>query len=97
MSRLQFTDQADADLLEIAFYIAHDSEAAADRLVAPVGDVCRLLAERPEMGRRREELSVRLRSFPVGNYMIYYRSIQNGIEVIRILHGSRDVDALWEQ
>jgi toxin ParE1/3/4 len=48
------------------------------------------------MGREREELSARLRSFAVGNYVIFYRPAKDGIEVVRILHGARDFPPLFE-
>jgi len=48
----------------------------------------------PEMGRRREELAMHLRSFPVGRYIIFYRSMQEGIEIVRVLHGARDLPPL---
>ncbi len=50
----------------------------------------------PYMGRQREELAARLRSFPVGSYVIFYRPIDDGIEVARILHGARDFPPLFE-
>jgi len=49
------------------------------------------LAESPKIGRRREELSPRLRSFPVGRYVIFYRIAERGIEVARILSAYRDL------
>jgi len=52
------------------------------------------LAAMPEMGRRREELAMHLRSFPVGRYIIFYRSMQEGIEIVRVLHGARDLPPL---
>jgi hypothetical protein len=47
------------------------------------------------MGRLRPELAPHLRSFPIGNYVIFYRLTQEGIEVARVLHGARDIDALF--
>jgi toxin ParE1/3/4 len=42
------------------------------------------------MGQDRSELMAGLFSFPVGNYVIYYRPIDGGIEVVRVLHGPRE-------
>lgn len=56
---------------------------------------CGLLAESPEMGRHREELSPRLRSFPVGRYVIFYRTAERGIEVARIVSAYRDIGQLF--
>ncbi len=47
------------------------------------------------MGRSRPELGPDLRSFPVGNYMIFYQPLDEGIEIVRIISAARDVDALF--
>lgn len=47
------------------------------------------------MGRMREILSAGLRSFPVGRYVIFYRPLQDGIDVVRVLHGTRDLEAVF--
>ena len=49
----------------------------------------------PKWGRLREELAPRIRSFPVGRYVIFYRAGREGIEVARVLHGSRDIPMLF--
>jgi toxin ParE1/3/4 len=56
-----------------------------------------MLVSNPGMGRKRDSLALNLRSFPVGNYLIFYRPINQGIEVIRILHGARDILSLFEE
>jgi toxin ParE1/3/4 len=48
------------------------------------------------MGRHREELAAELRSFLVDNFVIFYRPMDGGIEVVRILHGARDLPPLFE-
>ncbi len=54
------------------------------------------LARMPEMGRAREELAPGLRSLNAGNYLIFYRPADDGMQVIRIAHGSRDLPSLFE-
>lgn len=88
---------AELDLLEIWDYIADDSLDRADAFLDRVENKLQALARSPGMGRRREELLPRLQSFPVGNYVVFYREIENGIDVIRVLHGSRDIGAIFEQ
>ena len=47
------------------------------------------------MGRARDEdLRSGLRSFPVGEYVIIYRILDEDILILRVLHGSRDIEAL---
>lgn len=47
------------------------------------------------MGRAREELAADLRSFPFGRYVIFYAPVEGGIDVVRVLHSARDVDAAF--
>ena len=94
MSRVRRTEQAEVDLLEIAFYIAQDDVNSAHRFLERIDRQCRLIAQSPEIGRRRDELSPGLRSFPFGNYMIFYRHTQH-IEVIRVLHAARDIENIF--
>lgn len=84
--------RAKRDLLEIWDYIADDSEARADAFIARFDEKFRLLAERSGLGRPRDELAEGLRSFPVGRYVIFFRSIPNGVEIVRVLHSARDIN-----
>lgn len=88
---------AERDLDGIWDHIAQESVSAANRLIDTIAQTCDTLASQPEMGRLRPELAPHLRSFPVGNYVIFYRPIADGIEVARVLHGARDIDAEFER
>jgi toxin ParE1/3/4 len=50
----------------------------------------------PVIGRTREELSHGLRSFPFGRYVIFYRLNEYGVEIVRVLHGARNIPPLFE-
>ena len=77
------SELAKLDLLEIWHYIAEDSLAAADRLIQRIDKALATLARSPGMGRSRDDLSPLLRSFPVGNYLIFYKPAPGGITVVR--------------
>jgi toxin ParE1/3/4 len=87
--------RAKSDLVEIWDYIADDSEARADAFIETVDGKLRVLAARPNIGRLRDGLATGLRSFPVGRYVIFYRPIPEGIEIVRVLHGARDLDTVF--
>ena len=91
MNRFKISWQADRDLEDIWVYLAQNDPLAADLLLAKVFDKFPMLAQFPEMGRSRRELSEELRSFPIKPYIIFYKRIENYIEVVRILHQSRDI------
>ena len=96
MSKVKLSAVAESDLAEIWFYIAQDNVEAADRFVDLFYEKCLLLVESPGMGTRRLELSPGIRSFPFGNYIIFYRSVERDIEVARVLSGSRDIPTVFE-
>ena len=83
------------DIAEIWEYIADDSETQADTFVDRMDTKFKLLADQPDLGRQREDLATRLRSFPFERYIIFYRAIKDGIEVLRVLHSARDVETLF--
>lgn len=87
--------RAKSDLVEIWGYIADDNEGRADAFVDMIGQKLLTLASNPTMGRARDELAEGLRSFPVGRYVIFYRPIPKGVEIVRVLHGSRDINTLF--
>jgi len=89
--------RAELDLLDIWDYIADESFDRADDFLDRVDRKLQTLARNPGLGRRREELLAGLQSFPVGNYVVFYREIENGIDVIRILHGSRDIEDIFSR
>jgi toxin ParE1/3/4 len=90
MGTAQFTPLARKDLQDIKAFIAQDNPKAAAQYMNILKQKCDLLAQTPTIGVCREEY-YSLYKFPVGNYLIFYRITETGIEVIRILHGARDI------
>ncbi|HEX9468898.1 MAG TPA: type II toxin-antitoxin system RelE/ParE family toxin [Bradyrhizobium sp.] len=85
--------RAEIDLTSIWDFIADDSVKAADALLNRIEETFDMLAQTPLAGRARTELALKLRSFPVGSYVIFYIPVSDGIEVIRVMSGRQDVDA----
>jgi toxin ParE1/3/4 len=84
------------DLGEIWAYIAEDSPVHADAFAARIDRKFHALARQPGMGRARPELNKDLRSLAVGRHVIFYLPLSNGIEVVRVLHGARDIEAEFQ-
>jgi toxin ParE1/3/4 len=95
MGRVTRRPLAAADILDIWDHIAEDSIEQADRWVDKLDEKFELIATQPLMGRAREELSPKLRSFPFGRYVFFYEPIKDGIDVVRVLHSARDIDAVF--
>jgi plasmid stabilization system protein ParE len=91
----RFTPQAIDDLFEIWNYIARDNLDAADRVESAVYEACALIADAPLRGQVREDLTAlplrfwTLPRFP--NYTIVYDPATGPVQIIRILHGRRDL------
>ncbi|MEQ1824721.1 MAG: type II toxin-antitoxin system RelE/ParE family toxin [Pirellula sp.] len=94
MPRLIFSPSARQDLTEIFDFIARDKPAAASNWIDMIEEKCKLMAETPEFGEKRPEYGANIRSSVVGRYVIFYRSIDSGIEVVRIISGDRDIRLL---
>lgn len=89
MGILKRTAQAEDDLIDIWLYIAQDNPAAADGVLDELEDKSALLSQQPRLGPARADIAPELRYFPVGSYLILYRIIAGGIEVVRVVHGAR--------
>jgi len=95
MPVIRRTVQAEEDLIDIWLYIAQDSPAAADRLFDEIEKKLSLLADQPQLGPTRPDIAEGCRYFPVGSYLILYRIIPDGIEVVRVVQGSRRLENLF--
>lgn len=91
MLRILKRPEAEKDLEEIWFYIAQDNLDKADKLLDEIEETSQEIAQFTNMGRNRDELHPGLKSFPVGKYLIFYLPISGGIEIVRVLHGTRDI------
>jgi len=98
MSGYQFTPQAEDDLFEIWSYIAVENGEAANRAEDAVHVACALLVNTPLAGRLRENLTDRPVRFwlvqPFRNCWTVYRSDTKPLQIIRILHSSRNIALL---
>ena len=92
MTQLLKRPQAEIDLDEIWWYIPQNNPENADNFLDFILEQCLFLAQSPYSGKKRDELLQDLRSFPVRSYLIFYFPLENGIEIVRVMHGSRDID-----
>ncbi len=97
MPRVKRRPQAEVDILEIWEYIAADSIAQADLWVDDLDRRLDLQATQPKMGREREDLAPGLRSFPFGRYIVFFLSLKDGIDVVRVMHGSLDIEERFHE
>jgi toxin ParE1/3/4 len=97
VSRLILSPEARRDLRAIRDHIAKDDPRAAGRVVMRLRDIARMLSRAMAMGRARPELGTDIRSFVADRYVLFYRPLSDPAEIqlIRVLYGARDVDAIF--
>ena len=99
MGEFRLSARADSDLDDIWVYVARESQSidAANRLIDSIADRFWLLAQHPQIGRRRDhDLRRGLRSFPVGEYVIVYAIEEEGVVILHVVRGRRDVASRLE-
>ena len=95
MAEVYYSTLAAEDICENAEYIAKDKPDAAYRWVERIEAACELLADNPNMGQERTTRSHgKCRSFASGNYVIFFRAAPNGVEIVRVIRGERDIENL---
>lgn len=103
MSRaVKKTSPARTDLREAAFYLDEQALGLGDRFLAAAEMAFERLAETPGLGGFRKFDNRRLaglRSWRIGgfeNWLVFYRVTDEAVEIVRVLHGARDLEAAFE-
>jgi plasmid stabilization system protein ParE len=98
MSEYRFTPQAVADLFDIWSFIADDNPSAADKVEQAIFRACDFLSDSPLAGRTRRDLTSRPLRFwvvqPYSHYLVVYNPEKQPLQIIRILHTSRDLPSM---
>jgi toxin ParE1/3/4 len=71
------------------------SDQVADRQLSEIDAACETLKSWPYSGRKRDELLTGMRSVPVYPYIVFYRVGNAAIEIVRVLHGRRDIASIF--
>ena len=90
--------RARTDIDDIAYYVSVESSIeTADRLLESIYRKFLLLDQYPHAGRRRDDLRPGIWAFPAGEYIVLYRVEANDVVIVRVVRGSRDLDALLRE
>ncbi len=96
MAEAIISPEALQDMGDIRSYIAMDNPEAAARVVKAFETSAALLATQPELGQHKPRLrGLRLwvvTEFP--SYLMFYRVREGQVEIVRVLHGARDVESI---
>lgn len=103
MDKVNKRPQVIRDLIELATYIAEDNLDASDRFLTAAEETFKQLAKMPGMGKLTDLSNPNLagvRQVAVKgfrNYLVFYRPTDLGIEILRVLHGARDIEAILDE
>ena len=97
MPRIKWTPTAERDLGAIFDYIGREklSPTAAANVLRQINDKCSSYARQMHMGSLRPDLGSEVRCFPVAGYVVIYRPLPDGILVLTVVHGARDIPAVF--
>jgi len=95
MSRYRIAPAASRDLDEIADYFLGRNIDAGERLFKQFNKKCQNLARFPRIGRSYSHIKPGLRGVLLDRYIIFYRLVGENIEILRVVSGRRDLEALF--
>jgi toxin ParE1/3/4 len=96
--RIVWSTDADTDLEQIWNYLAQQASVArADDQIRKIVAACRLLCDWPLSGQARDGLIPGMRSVVSAPYVIFYRVGTDAVEIVRVLHGRRDIEAVFTE
>lgn len=102
MTSLQKRPQVIRDLIELATYIAEDNMDASDRFLSAAEETFKQLAKMPKMGKlcqfsHPNLIDVRQQAIKgFRRYLIFYRIMDSGVEILRVIHGTRDIEDIFD-
>ncbi|MDB5391913.1 MAG: plasmid stabilization protein [Planctomycetaceae bacterium] len=96
MNRFSLSHAANLDLVEIVYYIFERNPAAAAKFHDRLHSKFAMLSRQPLIGEECSKLGSEMRCFPEGNYIIFYIPTDDGIKIMRILHGWRNITQIFE-
>jgi toxin ParE1/3/4 len=92
---VQVNIEAEEDLIDIWANIATQNPVAADKYLRLLGMRIDSLFEMPERGAMRDDVKKGMRMLVEGKYLIFYRVYKSRVEVLRVIHGSRDLTKIF--
>ncbi len=96
MHTIEYSPEAKDDLKKIFTYLNEHSASAATELAERIDQRVFIVAAHPGIGRDRGNLMEGMRSVVVGKYVVFFRSTTTTLEIVRVLHGLRDIDSIFQ-
>ncbi|PSF35517.1 type II toxin-antitoxin system RelE/ParE family toxin [Aphanothece hegewaldii CCALA 016] len=103
MGKINKRPQVIQDLIELATYIATDNLDASERFLTAAEETFQQISKLPQMGKQcqlsnPELAEIRQQAIKgFKNHLVFYRVLNSDIEIIRVLHGARDLEAILDE
>lgn len=97
MSQYIISRPAIRDLESISSYFTEVNIEAGEKFLQGFNKRCQQLASFPNSGRSYDELKVGLRGLPLEGYVILYRTLDDGIEIVRVANGRQNLQSLFDR
>lgn len=97
MNQYIISPEAIQDLKDITDYLANFNMETAENLLNEFEKKCRYLVQFPRIGKSYSHIRHYLRSLPFNGYIIFYRLGNNTIEIMRVIKGNRDLEAILSE
>lgn len=95
MAQYRIAPSASRDLNAIAEYFLSRNVEAGEKLFQEFNRKCQNLANFPSMGRSYSHIRSGLRGLPLDGYVILYRVTGSDVEILRVVSGRQDLEALF--
>lgn len=95
MKRLVYLPAELADLKAITLFIADDNPDRAISFVDELQSTAAETARRPASFPARDDLAPGLRAARHGRYLIFFQEIAGDFQIVRVLHGARDLQRVF--
>lgn len=95
MSRYVINVLASKDLNEIADYFQSQNIQAGEKFFREFNRKCKQLIAFPNSGRKYDEIYPDLRGLTLSGYIIFYRLLDDDIEILRVIHGRRNIETIF--
>jgi toxin ParE1/3/4 len=96
VTRIEQTGRASDDFESAFAYLLERNPPAAQKLKLRIAKSLQLIIARPLLGRSRNTLHPKLRSYVIQPYVLFYVPTEDGIRIVRFLHGSRDIETMFD-
>jgi toxin ParE1/3/4 len=96
MSRYVINVLASQDLNEIADYFVQTNLEAGEHFFREFNRKCQQLTAFPNIGKSYAEIRTDLRGLPIEGYVVFYRLLDDGIEILRVVSGRRNLPAIFK-